>query len=604
MSFAHLRSMLLSLVCGFALFGCNTDGAIGAKARVVRLVVLPDSVTIDSTQSVQFQVYGLTAADDTVAVEGAVSWSTSNTAVASISSNGLARAKGEGNVTIMATNNGKSATARVVVTAESQPPPPPPPPPAEHVGWHVAPNGSSSASGSRSQPWSLSYALAGAGGQIEPGDTVWLHDGTYRGKFTASVAGVSGRPVVFRQYPGERAIIDVAFSTSTTTRGDAFIVNGPWTVWWGFEMTNTDPNRYTSTRANMIINNASNTKFINLVVHDGGVAFYSYANRSNVEVNGTIFYNNGWQGSSQSGGHALYLKADAGPLVAKDNIMFNQFGYGTQVYSEPGDGGLMNITLEGNVSFNNGSLGAQYANSGNANLLVGGWQPAERSRVVDNMTYFSPGIGLNNMVMGFQDYANADLVLRDNYAVGGVNVLTVGQWQQLTASGNRMFGSNRLMVLKDNTLNGYSWSGNSYWGNPAATAWQYAGRDYDFASWKLTTGLGVSDIVSTNAPLQPEIFVRPNDYERGRATVVVYNWGERSSVSVDLGGVLTAGARYEVRNVQNLFGGPVTSGTFSGTTITIPMGGVAPPTPVGSVPHIPPRTGPFFDVFIVREVED
>jgi hypothetical protein len=61
--------------------------------------------------------------------------------------------------------------------------------------------------------------------------------------------------------------------------------------------------------------------------------------------------------------------------------------------------------------------------------------------------------------------------------------------------------------------------------------------------------------------------------------------------------------RYEVRNVQNWFGTPVMSGTYAGGTITIPMGGVAPPAAVGGSPHAPPRTGPDFDVFIVRSVK-
>jgi|SRR4051812_33583929 len=482
------------------------------------------------------------------------------------------------------------------------PPSPPPPPAGLHAGWHVGPSGSESGTGTTDRPWSLTYALGGAAGQIQPGDTVWLHAGTYHGTtaLVATVAGVAGRPVVIRQYPGERAIIDVAGTTSTSARGDAFVVKGGWTVWWGFEMMNSDPNRNTNTRANMIINNASNTKFVNLVVHDGGIGFYSWAQQSNVEVYGSIFYNNGWQGPVQGGGHALYLKSDAGPLVIKDNILFDQFGYGAQVYSEPGDGGLVNITMEGNVSFNNGSVSTQYATSGNANILFGGTVPIQNGRAIDNMTYFSPGYGLYNLVMGFENYSNNQMTLKNNYAVGGSNVLSVGYWNQMTATDNRLFGTGRVMQLKDTTLSGFVWSANTYQRDPLAAAWQYNGTDYGFSAWTTKTGLGHTDIASPTSPLTPAVFVRPNTYEPGRATVVVYNWGRRGSVDVDLSGVLTAGASYEVRNVQNLFGSPVSTGTFNGS-INIPMGGVAPPTPIGGAAHAPPRTGPDFDVFVVRQ---
>ena len=497
----------------------------------------------------------------------------------------------------------KPSTTGVPNPPVPPPPPaqPPPPPPTSHAGWHVTPSGASSGAGTSTSPWTIAYAFAGAGGQIQPGDTVWLHGGTYRGAFVATVAGAPGKPVVIREYPGERAILDVAGATSTTFRGDAFIVKGSWTVWWGFEMINSDPNRNTNTRANMIINNAPNTKFVNLVVHDGGIGFYSWAQQSNVEVYGSIFYNNGWQGPAQGGGHALYLKSDAGPLVIKDNILFNQFGYGAQVYSEPGDGGLANITMDGNVSFNNGSVSTQYATSGNANILFGGVVPIQNGRAVNNMTYFSPGYGVYNLVMGFENYSNAAMTLQNNYAVGGTYVLSVGRWNQLTAKDNRLFGTSRVMQLKDTVLSGFVWSTNTYQRDPLAAAWQYKGADYGFSTWTLKTGLGLTDVTVPVTPTNAQVFVRPNAYEAGRATVVVYNWGRGSSVNVDLGNVLPAGSTYEVRNVQDLFGAPVASGTFSGASISIPMGGVSPPSPIGGAAHAPPRTGPDFDVFIVRQ---
>ncbi|HJS42579.1 MAG TPA: hypothetical protein VJ755_03840 [Gemmatimonadales bacterium] len=487
-------------------------------------------------------------------------------------------------------------------TAVPPPPVPPPPPPPPLSGWYVTPSGSSTGTGHAESPWSLGYALGGASGQIQPGDTVWLRGGTYRGAFVATVAGAAGRPVVIRQYPGERAIIDVAGSTSTTTRGDAFVVKGAWTVWWGFEMISSDANRTTNTRPNMIVNNAPNTKYVNLVVHDGGIGLYTWAHQPNVEIYGSIFYNNGWQGPVQGGGHALYLKSDAGPLVVKDNILFNQYGYGAQIYSEPGDGGLVNITLDGNVSFNNGSISTQYATSGNANILMGGMSPVENGRAANNMTYFSPGYGVYNMVMGFQSHANANITVQNNYAVGGTYVLSLGHWNQLTATDNRLFGTSRVMQLRDTTLSGFAWNGNTYQRDPQAAAWQYNGTDYGFSAWTTRTGLGLTDVTMPLSPLTPQVFVRPNAYESGRANVVVYNWGRGSAVNVDLSGVLAAGASYEVRNVQNFFGTPTATGTFNGGSISIPMGGVVPPTPVGGAAHAPPMTGPDFDVFIVRQI--
>jgi len=68
---------------------------------------------------------------------------------------------------------------------------------------------------------------------------------------------------------------------------------------------------------------------------------------------------------------------------------------------------------------------------------------------------------------------------------------------------------------------------------------------------------------------------------------------------VDLSGIVPVGARYEVRNVQDLYGAPVASGSFGGGAVSIPLGGVTPPTPVGLTSSRSPRTGPYFDVFLV-----
>jgi hypothetical protein len=103
-------------------------------------------------------------------------------------------------------------------------------------------------------------------------------------------------------------------------------------------------------------------------------------------------------------------------------------------------------------------------------------------------------------------------------------------------------------------------------------------------------------------PRTTRVVVRPNPYEAGRAHVVVYNWGKQPRVTVDVSNVLVPGDRYEVRNVQDLFGAPVVTGTVAGSSITIPMAGVTPPAPIGVASSPAPKTGPDFDTFLVTRV--
>jgi hypothetical protein len=66
------------------------------------------------------------------------------------------------------------------------------------------------------------------------------------------LAGTSTAPIIVRQYPGERAIIDKAVVNSTNYTKAALEVRGSWVCFWGFEITDSyaDRNRispYTGT---------------------------------------------------------------------------------------------------------------------------------------------------------------------------------------------------------------------------------------------------------------------------------------------------------------------------------------------------------------------
>jgi len=433
---------------------------------------------------------------------------------------------------------------------------------------YVSPSGSSAGDGTMARPWDLTTGLAGGRGRVAPRDTIWLRGGTYRGAVVSSVRGAPGAPVVVRQYRGERAVIDGAGATSRTSRGDLFVVTGDYVVLWGFEVMDSDPDRTTDTRPNMLVNDASHTRYVNLIVHDGGIGFYTYARPVDVEVTGCLFYNNGWEGQRFGNGHGIYAKSDSGPLVLRDNVVFDQFGYGLHVYTEARSGLLNNIALEGNVAFNNGTISARPAA---ANILVGGRAPADAIVARDNMAYYSPGVGLVNVLFGWRNATvqNGALTLVHNYFVGGSVVLDIHAWRRATVSDNTLYG-------------------------PAA---------HPVVQLDLTAG----GIDSTNRllrdPVQgPQVFVRPNRYERGRANVVIYNWTRQNTVAVGLANVLRPGERYEVRDVQDFFGSPVVRGVYSGGSVDIPVTRTMPPTPTGAAGAPAPPTAPEFAVFVVTAV--
>jgi hypothetical protein len=440
----------------------------------------------------------------------------------------------------------------------------------------AAPTGSAAGDGSERRPWDLATALAGGGRtgpRVQAGDTIWLRGGTYRGAYRSTVAGREGAPVVVRQFAGERAVLDGAGAPRST-----LYVTGDYSVFWGFELTNSDTARTTSVkglelRRNLVVNDASHTKYVNLIVHDGGVGFYNEPKSVDVEITGSIVYNNGWQGPDRGHGHGLYLKAFVGPLVARDNVIFNQYGYGIHAYTNARTGKLMNITLEGNISFNNGTLATRRALS--SNILLGGADYAGGDVVRDNVAYYSPelsGAGANVQI-GYRTLRNGDVVVENNQIVGGSPALLFGYWAAARVSNNTLIRTTAargaLIEKRDAAAVGQIWRDNDERGAPTAT----------------------------------KVIVRPNLYEQGRAHVVVLNWGEDRAATIDVRGVLEPGDRYAVRNVQDLFGAPATAGTVSGSSITIPLAGVAAPIPVGRKSSPAPTTGPAFDVFLIVKTD-
>jgi len=476
-----------------------------------------------------------------------------------------------------------------------------------HAGYYAATIGTNAGTGSIGSPWDVRTALNGGNKQVQPGDTIWLRGGSYRGPFTSNLTGTAAAPVVVRQYPGERAVIDGAGSLQ-----DSFVGAGSYTYFWGFEVTNTDPTRCCSTsssfRADQVTNYGAHNKYINLIVHDGGVGYYTGTAYPDVEIYGSIVYNIGYQGPDRGHGHAFYLKNDAGPVLARDNVSFSEYGYGFHVYSNAGSGLLNNIQLVGNVAFNSGTLSN---NSTTANLGILGQPAANGITVQNNLTYYSPGAGGIGIELGPRGLLNGTLAATGNYVVGGAGgtggaagdpAVFFGDWTTASFSGNTVAGPGVVVTFDAATTSGITWGTNQYYRDPSAKAWGFAGTNYGFSAWQTASGLGATDQAQAAAPSAPWAFVRPNAYEPGRAHIVVYNWSLQASVAVDVSTVMKPGDNYEVHNVQDLVGPAVVSGAYPGGAITLPMSATAAPVPIGLSTSPAPVTGPAFNVFLLTRV--
>ena len=397
----------------------------------------------------------------------------------------------------------------------SPPPTGPPPSSGSSLNVYVSPSGSAGNSGSRESPIDLDTALSSRS-PVQPGGTVWLLGGVYKGGFTSQLAGRADAPIVVRAAPGERPILDGANPTAIQ-RGIVLIVQGAYTWFWGLEFTYSDPDRVDTGRPSgpngVYVNESTGIKLIDNVVHDlPGQAFGLWAENNGAEAYGNVIFYNG----TNSFDHGIYTQNANGTKQLRDNVIFQQASHGIHAFGSSAVS-LDHYDIEGNVSFNNGLLIGEPAR----NLLVGGGRVADDLIVKQNYTYYplaTPG-GSNNLgyVAGC-----TNATVTDNYFVGP-SALALINCAPAPMTGNVLVGS---------------WE-------PLDMPARFPGNTF---SRSLPSGL--------------QVIVRKNQYEPGRATIVVYNWDLRGDVGVDLSQAgVTQGARFEIRDVQNLFGTPLVSGT-------------------------------------------
>ena len=469
-----------------------------------------------------------------------------------------------------------------------------PPPPGSHVGFYVTTGGSASGDGSTGSPWDMPTALSGGNGAIHAGDTVWIRGGTYLAPFTSSLTGSAAASIVVRAYPGERAIIDGVNVPNNGT--EILTVDGAYTIFWGLEITNRITQRTDTRHSGIYLRDGHDIKIVNNIIHDTGMGIFGEPGAHNCEMYGNIIFNGGWQTATRSNGHSMYMKEDAsGQKIIRNNIMFDMFGLGFHAYADAGTGPIDNMTIEGNIIFNSGTLSDIYTSS---NILIGGEDAADNIIVQNNYTYFSPGLGAYNVRLGYTGTLNGSITFSGNYLVGAGPVLEQRFWNSANVQGNTFSGSGTMVDFRDST-NGYTWKNNSYFRDSSASAWKYLGSSYSLPSWKTQTSLGSGDH-GASVPTTTAIAVIPNSYEPGRANIVVYNWGNVSSIAVSVGGILASGDQYAVWNVQTILGSPVATGTYNGGgTISVPLAGVTPTAPIGGSPAAPVQTGPAFNAFLL-----
>jgi hypothetical protein len=466
--------------------------------------------------------------------------------------------------------------------------------------FHASPAGSAKGFGTREQPWDLATALS-TDSKVKPGDTLWLHAGTYVGGFTSQLAGTKEQPIVVRGEPNKRVIIN---ARPRDARDNAlFAIEGSDVIFRDFEMTCSDPMRETKIagswpedirRGNFHVK-GSRISLVNLVVHDLASGFGFWAEGEGGEISGCLIYNNGWQGPDRAHGHAIYAQNAKGTKKLKENIIFHQFGYGIHVYGSE-KASLKGFEIDGNICFENGALAK--SNDHTPGIMIGGASPAERIAIRDNVV-FGGGIRL-----GYSwGTTSEDVVCTGNYCEG----LVVRDFRKAVVSRNTIVAHSSAVILEGEgklQTSGHQWSENDFfitdgrWGDFAIVE-NGKSRGLSWEEWRQQSGLAGKSTFTKGSPKDVRILIQPNSYESGRANIAVLNPAGQAEVDLDLSGVLKLGQKFRIVSAKDFFGPAVAEGTYEEKPVRLPMRAVTPPPPVGMLGAKLPVTEPKFAAFVL-----
>lgn len=435
-------------------------------------------------------------------------------------------------------------------TVEVAPPTPLVPPALSTLSgreFFAAPDGIPTNPGTRQAPVDLATALSSNTPAL-PGDTIWLRGGTYLGNFTSMLEGTESAPFQVRQAVGERVTI-----AAKTVEQPALTVEGTSTWFRDFEVTLASPadraplsvDEIDVRQSGGVLIRGTRIGLLNLVVHDlpRGVEIASGA--EGAVVAGNVIYHSGWKTSNQ--GTGIRAAPGSKDLFILENVVFAQGGPGVSVSMAGGD----RLLLQGNVSYGNGVTGEIF----DRNILVEGGT----IQAVQNFSYYRSGRrgGENNF----------------GYSTGCASIVARG----------------------------------NYWAHPQSYPLNLSKCDGELTA---NTFIGAVDgaimtkfpenSYSRIAPKGLRTFVRTNPYDFNRMHVVIYNWDRHDVINVDVTDAkVTPGMRYVVRDVHNLFGDAVASGTYEGGRLSIPVTQLKEAQILGHLSATLGHSAPEFSVFVL-----
>src|SRR6266436_502085 len=349
------RGLVTARTAGAATITAATGGKSGTSAITVAIVpiasvaVSPASTSVGVGGTVPLTAVAKDSAGNTLTGR-TMTWSSSNTLIAAVTSAGLVTGGAVGSATITAATGGKSGTANATVTTA---------PPVSSCGstgsgscYYVdAATGNDANPGTSGQPF---RTLQQAANVVSPGDGVLVNDGVYTGGATVlgiNRSGTATNWIVFRAVHRWGAIIDGQNNSSSA----GVSVSGNYIAVEGFEIRGMSRSGMDAYNGNELVAASHDVRLARNHIHDigrictddtgGRAGIDAYA--SNMVIEENVIHDIGRLSPGEQGcqpsttnwqnhDHGIYHGV-GDSIIVRNNLMYrNIHGWSYHRYSGPG----------------------------------------------------------------------------------------------------------------------------------------------------------------------------------------------------------------------------------------------------------------------------
>lgn len=438
---------------------------------------------------------------------------------------------------------------------------------------HKITPGKPTGNGSLQNPWDLQTAFNQKNDVVNGGDIIWIHGGTYNGRYTSNVSSnIPNKYVTISSHKNDKVTLN---GNVESKQGYVLLVKGKQTIYKDFEVTFLGPfERNVKAKnfekvAGVYHTTGVNCRFINLRIHDTpGLGFGTWNSTAGTIIEYCMIYNNGFVDTDgKGGGEGMYVQnsSDTETRIIRNNIIFGNYYKAIEVWSANRDAHreyVKNITLENNVVFNSGlPSGFTVDNIILASDDRNGTNIAKNIKVLDNVLYHNTHFLKNevngnapSLTLGYYKNSPVEKVQVDNnIIIGRNNALRLLYVKSLKFNNNKIYtGYIHINQLPLDDLKQLDFNHNIYY-TKNSTPYLFQNKKYNLSNWKSKLAINeTSEYKNTNAfDLNSVLDITQNEYHPNQYRVVLFSKKEED-VKVDFSKYnLSEGTIYSIKDVEN-----------------------------------------------------